>query len=142
MSFKILGKDYFAHVLEDGDAQGVNSRLLIAEQNGELLAAMILVLSAKRGTYLFGASSRSNKQLMASYALQWEAIKLSKAHGCVEYDMFGCAPGLIPSHPLYGVHLFKKGFGGKLYHRMGCWDYPINEDVYQQVKMGELTSVG
>lgn len=137
----ILEKEYFQYVLEDHRADGVETRLLMAEQEGELLAAMILVMSDQRGTYLYGASSRSLKQIMASYALQWEAIKRSKRAGCVEYDFFGCAPGLFKSHPLYGVHLFKKGFGGDLYHRMGCWDYPLSEKLYEEVKIGKLVAV-
>jgi hypothetical protein len=28
-----------------------------------------------------------------------------------------------PAHPLYGLYRFKTGFGGTLFHRMGCWDY-------------------
>lgn len=72
---------------------------------------------------------------MGSYALQWEAIKMAKDFGCEEYDMFGCAPNLNKSHPLYGVHLYKKGFGGQLFHRMGCWDYPFMQEDYELIKV-------
>ena len=102
----------------------------MADLNNEILASTFLVLSNKCGVYLFGASSSDNKQHMASYALQWESIIQAKKHGCSEYDMFGCAPNLNPSHPLYGVHLFKKGFGGRIFHRMGCWDYPFLQEDY------------
>jgi len=54
----------------------------------------LLVLSNKRGTYLFGTSSSGNKNMLASYVLQWESIKMAKAWGCIEYDMFGSAPNL------------------------------------------------
>lgn len=76
--------------------------------------------------------------MMASYALQWESIRIAKEWGCTEYDMFGSAPNLKQTHPLHGVHVYKKGFGGNLYHRMGCWDYPFNKKLYDLYRQQEL----
>ncbi len=104
--------------------------LLLAEKDGIPLAAMFLVLSGNRGTYLYGASSSQNRNTMATYALQWHAMQYAKNHGCSEYDFFGIAPKPEPSHPLYGLYRFKTGFGGEIHHRLGCWDYPLNEEMY------------
>lgn len=123
------------------EANDIHVSLLVADYNEEPLASMFLVLSKKRGTYLYGASTNAKKEMRASYALQWEAIKKAKAFGCEEYDMFGCAPNLDKKHPLHGVHLFKKGFGGALYHRMGCWDYPLQKASYETVKSMEMSAV-
>lgn len=79
---------------------------------------------------------------MATYALQWEAIRRSKMKGCTEYDMFGVAPRPDPSHPLYGLYRFKTGFGGKIFHRMGCWDYPLDPKAYQAYQTSEMQSHG
>jgi lipid II:glycine glycyltransferase (peptidoglycan interpeptide bridge formation enzyme) len=68
---------------------------------------------------------------MATYALQWRAMQLAKEKGCTEYDFFGVSPQADPSHPLYGLYRFKTGFGGEIYHRMGCWDYPLDNRKYQ-----------
>jgi lipid II:glycine glycyltransferase (peptidoglycan interpeptide bridge formation enzyme) len=116
--------------------------LLIAELDSKPLAAMFLIITGNRGSYLYGASSSEYRNYMPAYALQWEAIKKSKAMGCSEYDMFGVAPGPDPSHPLYGLYKFKTGFGGRLYHRMGSWDYPLSEDKYNLFKSVELNSQG
>ncbi|QBQ40175.1 lipid II:glycine glycyltransferase FemX [Sphingobacterium psychroaquaticum] len=105
--------------------------LLVAEVDDVPLAAMFLVVSANRGTYLYGASATENRNYMATYALQWRAMELAKEKGCTEYDFFGVAPKADPSHPMYGLYRFKTGFGGSMYHRMGCWDYPLNKDKYQ-----------
>lgn len=91
---------------------------------------LFLVLSAHRATYLYGASSSRMRNLMPAYALQWKAQQLALASCCVEYDMFGIAPSPNPSHPMYGLYKFKKGFGGEIYHQLGCWDYPIIDDKY------------
>ncbi len=110
----------------------------MADLNGEFLSSMFLVLSKKRGTYLYGTSTFSKNNLMVSYALQWESIRISMAWGCVEYDMFGSAPNLKKTHPLYDVHVYKKGFGGNLYHRMGRWDYPYDKQLYGNYRNQEL----
>ncbi len=125
---------------QDNSRNGVTVKMLMADLDGEFLSSMFLVLSKKRGTYLYGASTSSKNNLMASYALQWESIRISKAWGCVEYDMFGSAPNLKKTHPLHGVHVYKKGFGGNLYHRMGCWDYPYDKQLYGIYRNQELQS--
>ena len=104
--------------------------LLVAEVDNTPLAAMFLVLTAKRGTYLYGASATANRNYMATYALQWKAMQLAKENGCTEYDFFGVSPVADPAHPMHGLYRFKSGFGGKVHHRMGCWDYPLDKNKY------------
>ena len=136
---------YFEAVLTanaDSTVSPAKVLLLAAEHQGTPLAAMFLIISDNRASYLYGASSSENRNLMATYALQWEAISIAKAAGCTEYDMFGVAPAPIPSHPLYGLYKFKVGFGGHIFHSMGCWDYPLNFDLYQQFNAMELNSQG
>jgi lipid II:glycine glycyltransferase (peptidoglycan interpeptide bridge formation enzyme) len=136
----LQNQDYFSAILinQDNSEKGVTVKLLMADFDGDFLASMFLVLSKKRATYLYGASTSCKKNLMASYALQWESIRIAKAWGCTEYDMFGSAPNLNQTHPLHGVHVFKKGFGGKLFHRMGCWDYPYDQKLYDMYSYQEL----
>ena len=126
-------KAYFQTVFaaEANDTKSpANVELLIAQHDGKPLAAMFLAFSDKRATYLYGASSSVSRHYMATYALQWEAIQRAKKVGCTEYDMFGVSPRPDPSHPRYGLYRFKTGFGGRLFHRMGCWDYPLNPCTY------------
>jgi lipid II:glycine glycyltransferase (peptidoglycan interpeptide bridge formation enzyme) len=108
-----------------------NVYLLVAEVDDKPLAAMFLIIANKRGTYLYGASSTENRNYMATYALQWRAMELSKQMGCTEYDFFGISPNADPSHPMSGLYRFKSGFGGDVFHTMGCWDYPLMNDKYQ-----------
>jgi lipid II:glycine glycyltransferase (peptidoglycan interpeptide bridge formation enzyme) len=137
--------EYFQAVLAT-KINGTNSpaevELLIAEIENDPLAAMFLVYSGQRTTYLYGASSSIKRNFMATYALQWEAIKRAKEKGCTEYDMFGISSKPDPSHPLYGLYRFKKGFGGNIFHRMGCWDYPLNSELYENFRSAEMTSQG
>ncbi|MRR22428.1 peptidoglycan bridge formation glycyltransferase FemA/FemB family protein [bacterium] len=116
--------------------------LLIAEYEKEPLAAMFLVITGNRGTYLYGASSSRLRNLMATYALQWKAILLARERGCTEYDMFGIAPNPDPDHPMYGLYRFKTGFGGEIRRSMGCWDYPLDSAAYNYFAASEMVSQG
>lgn len=136
----VQNQEFFAAILrnQDNSPKGVTVKMLMADIDGQFVSSMFLVLSKKRGTYLYGASSTGKNNLMASYALQWESIRIAKQWGCTEYDMFGSAPNLNQSHPLHGVHIYKKGFGGNLYHRMGCWDYPYDQRIYDLYRSQEI----
>lgn len=137
--------DYFKTVLNaraNDSLSPATVELLMAEKDGEPLAAMFLIISGHRGTYLYGASSSKHRNCMPTYALQWEAIKRAKARGCSQYDMFGVSPGPDQSHPMYGLYKFKSGFGGELFHQMGCWDYPFDENQYKLFAAAEMHSQG
>ena len=136
---------YFETVLTTNAGQSSSPAevfLMLAEHEGEPLAAMFQTITSHRSSYLYGASSSEKRNLMAPYALQWQAIQNARAKGCTEYDMFGISPGPDPTHPMFGLYQFKSGFGGQIYRSMGCWDYPLNEDKYQVFKSLEMNSQG
>ncbi|MGB0165512.1 MAG: lipid II:glycine glycyltransferase FemX [Luteibaculum sp.] len=136
----IADQDFFNSLLEKQapEKNAVRVKLLLAKKEQEDLAAMFLVMSKDRAHYLYGASKSGKQNKMASYALQWHSIKTAKNLGLKEYDMFGSAPNLNKQHPLHGVHVYKKGFGGNLFHRMGCWDYPIDTKGYLSYRNFEM----
>ena len=134
-------KNMFAPKLENED-ENVKVKLLVASYEGTPLSAMFLVLSSHRATYLYGASSSSMRNMMSTYALQWAAILEAKKNNCFEYDMFGIAPKPDPSHPMYGLYKFKNGFGGDIFHQLGCWDYPLDENKYNRFTALEIASNG
>lgn len=66
----------------------------------------------------------------------------SQANRCREYDMFGIAPNPDPSHPMYGLFKFKQGFGGNIFHQLGCRDYLIDNDKYSYFAACEMNMQG
>lgn len=133
-NFVLHDINYFKIVLmaRANDTQSpAEVQLLVAEVDEKPLAAMFLVISGSRGTYLYGASATEYRNYMATYALQWKAMQIAKEKGCTEYDFFGISPKADPSHPMYGLYRFKVGFGGEVYHRLGCWDYPLDKEKYR-----------
>jgi lipid II:glycine glycyltransferase (peptidoglycan interpeptide bridge formation enzyme) len=118
----------FAHCAE---YPGQELRLYLADYGGRPLAAAIVLFrkSAADGaasgvaTYLYGASSNEDRNVMAPYAVQWQAMRDAKAYGCAEYDLFGIPPCADPDHPMAGLCRFKTSFGGRIIHRSGSWDF-------------------
>jgi lipid II:glycine glycyltransferase (peptidoglycan interpeptide bridge formation enzyme) len=120
----------FAHC---ADQSGQELRLYLAEHQGDPVGAVIVLFRGGRAYYLYGASSNSKRNLMAAYALQWKAMREARASGCTEYDLFGIPPGKDPSHLMAGLYRFKTGFGGRIIHRPGSWDYaykPLVKDFF------------
>ena len=141
-NFHLHPIEYFRVILEEKCKQDESMLvfLLIAFYNNTPLASMFLTLSANRATYLYGASSSENRNLMATYAIQWKAISLAREYGCEIYDMFGVSPTFSDNHPMYGLMRFKSGFGGDIHHSLGCWDYPIDHREYDLFKAMEINN--
>lgn len=95
------------------------------------LAGIVVAHAGRAATYLYGASAADRRALMAPYALQWHAIREARASGCTTYDLFGVPPAPDRGHPMYGLYRFKTGFGGRLVHRRGAWDYVYDREAYE-----------
>ena len=124
--------DYYRRLFElaADDAQ-VRLRLLFAEHQGDLLAGIVVAMVGDCATYLYGASSTGKRNLMAGYSIQWRAIQLARDSGCRSYDLFGIPPVADPDHPMAGLYRFKTGFGGRIIHRPGCYDLPLQSRRYR-----------
>jgi lipid II:glycine glycyltransferase (peptidoglycan interpeptide bridge formation enzyme) len=141
-------KEYYTAFFEEAANHAIDARLYLASHEGETLAAIITVFRGGTATYLYGASSNNKRNLMAPYALQWQAMKDAKAAGCQDYDMFGIPPlppEELPDHPMAGLYRFKTGFigdeqeGGRIVHRPGCWDYPCRPLIKALYSAAEKT---
>jgi lipid II:glycine glycyltransferase (peptidoglycan interpeptide bridge formation enzyme) len=135
--------DYYKTLFEESEKeQDTTLRLYLARHEGEPIAAIITLFRGETGTYLYGASAGHKRNLMAPYALQWQAMKDAKAFGCVCYDLFGIAPSDDPAHPMAGLYRFKTGFGGVIIHRPGSWDYPHRPLLYRLFRSAEALRKG
>lgn len=113
-----------------------------ATSRSTLLGGIVVAHAGASAVYLYGASSQAERGMMAPYALQWHAITEARNAGCRRYDLFGIPPAADPGHPMYGLYRFKTGFGGKMVHRRGAWDYVRDEETYRLYRAGESTSSG
>jgi lipid II:glycine glycyltransferase (peptidoglycan interpeptide bridge formation enzyme) len=132
--------NYYEALFECSRYGGINPdiRLYLAEHENDIIAGIITLFRGREAVYLYGASSNNKRNLMAPYALQFKAMEDARACGCLEYDLFGIPPNTDPSHPMAGLRLFKTGFGGKIIHRPGSWDYPCRFIVYRFFRLAEF----
>ncbi|MEK6575174.1 MAG: peptidoglycan bridge formation glycyltransferase FemA/FemB family protein, partial [Chloroflexota bacterium] len=65
------------------------ARLFIATFEGKPLAGLMLFTLGKRAWYFYGGSSDEERSRMATYLLQWEAMRWARARGVEEYDLWG-----------------------------------------------------
>jgi len=99
---------------------------LIAEVDGEPVAAVFLFAFAGRAYYVYGMSREAHREKMPAYLLQWEAMKWAKARGCGIYDLWGAPDVFDESDSMWGVFRFKEGLGGYVARTLGAWDFAPN----------------
>lgn len=113
--------------------------LLLARHEDELLAAIMVFALGDTAWYLYGASSRSQGNLYATYGIQWAAIEWARRRGCRFYDLWGVpdfdeatleAQFRDRKDGLWGVYGFKRGWGGEVRRSLGAWDLAWNPLVY------------
>jgi lipid II:glycine glycyltransferase (peptidoglycan interpeptide bridge formation enzyme) len=121
--FVIRPEAYYRQVWGDFSQRGMCIPL-IAEAEGEPLAAVILFVYAGRAWYLYGMSRDEQREKMPNYLLQWEAMRAGKAAGAREYDLWGAPEVFDESDPLWGVFRFKDGLGAQVVRTLGAWDFP------------------
>ena len=104
---------------------------LIAEVDGEPVAAIILFMFGERAYYVYGMSRDAHREKMPTYLLQWEAIKRAKSAGCDVYDLWGAPDEFNENDSMWGVYRFKEGLGGDVERTLGAWDYAGNKLLYK-----------
>lgn len=104
---------------------------LIAEVEGEPVAAIFVFYFAGCAYYVYGMSRDLHREKMPSYLLQWEAMKRARAKGCNVYDLWGAPDVFDESDSMWGVYRFKEGLGGKVVRTLGAWDFAPNPFWYK-----------
>ncbi|MBN2002387.1 MAG: peptidoglycan bridge formation glycyltransferase FemA/FemB family protein [Anaerolineae bacterium] len=117
--------------------------MLLARHNGQVVAAKMVALFGERALHLWGGVSDAGRELSASYFLQWKALQWAKSHGCHQSDLWGIpdevgallkAGADIPkdrTDDLWGVYIFKRGFGGAIEYYVGAYDYVYRPWLYR-----------
>ena len=100
---KIYPDHYYFNLIKE-----LPVKIYFASYQNKILAANLILFWNKTAIYLYGGSSRENKEVMAPYLLHWEIIKEAKKNGFLYYDFWGIDEKKCP-----GLTRFKLGFGGK-----------------------------
>ena len=133
-----------------GDA----ARLYLAELNGEVVAASLVLGWGDYGLYLFAGSTRAGLDSRAGHLLQWHAIRWARERGARTWDLWGIAdargriemarragvadgsPELAmleaeaSRDPKRGLERFKKGWGGYVVRSVPAYDKVFIAPIY------------
>ena len=103
---------------------------LIAEVEGQAIAALIVFTFGPTAWYLYGMSTEEHREKMPNHLLQWEAMRWAKSRGCARYDMWGAPDVFDEDDPMWGVFRFKDGFPGRVLRTIGPWDRTDRHGLY------------
>lgn len=124
--FTPRGLPYFRRMWEVlNAAPHVTPRLFLAERDGHLAAATLLIQVGCRSWYSYGASTTADRDARPSNAAQWAMILMARDAGCDVYDLRGIVDSVDPADPLFGLIQFKLGTGGRAIEYVGEWDYTL-----------------
>lgn len=142
--FRTHGAQYYQKMLEQflpkeeaAARDRCAARLFFAQYGGEVIACALVIFFGTRATYLHGASTYVQKNVMAPYALHWEIMKYARKAGFFEYDMWGVATEQSSEETKRkwrGFSRFKLGFGGAIAQRPGAYDFPLRPLWYSIYK--------
>lgn len=144
--FGVHSADYYRRAFElfSAEADRESVALFMATHEGDMLAGIMVAAVGADAWYLYGASSDIKRNLMATYGVQWEAIRWARARGCQRYDLWGIpdadeatleAEFETRSDDLWGVYGFKRGWGGHVVRSAGAWDYVYQPAIYSAYRL-------
>jgi peptidoglycan pentaglycine glycine transferase (the first glycine) len=109
--FFIHKKTMYADIMRIFGTDG-HAALFLAEYDGKAIAGTIVLTLGQWSWYMYGASSNEHRERMPNHLLQWKSIQWAKAQNCCYYNFRGIPEILAEDQELWGVYLFKRGFGG------------------------------
>ena len=137
-------KEYYEKMLEVIPENII--KIYVAEYDGKIIAANVIVFYRDTAYYLHGASDDKYKNLMAPHLMQWKQIQDARKAGCKKYDFCGVKVNDKKGRSWEGITRFKLGFSPKtkpiefpgsydiIINPMKYWMYRIIQKVKSFVK--------
>lgn len=105
--------------------------IMLADYQGQTLAAFMLFALKDKLFYPYGASTDTHRSVMAPNLLMWESIKLGQKLKLKTFDLWGSlGPDAKEGELGFGFHRFKQGYGGDLMEFVGTYDLIIKPQLY------------
>jgi peptidoglycan pentaglycine glycine transferase (the first glycine) len=111
--------------------QGDRAALFLAEYEGRAIAGTIVLRLGHWSWYMYGASSNEERERMPNHLLQWTGIQWAKSQGCWYYNFRGIPDVLEEGQELWGVYVFKRGFGGYAMRSLETHDLVYQPLIYE-----------
>ena len=94
------------------------------------LGGILFLIHGKEVVSLVGGSYEKYMEYQSAYTVHWAGCKMAIKLGCDRYNFYGITGDFNPKNPLYGLYLFKKGYGGKVVELIGEFDLVISKFWY------------
>lgn len=98
--------------------------------NNLTLSAHMIVEYADKAWVLYAGNHNILTETYVNYYTYEQHIKYCKEKGLKVYDQFGTIGDLSKDNPRFGLHEFKKKFGGDYIEFLGEFDYVTNKLMY------------
>jgi len=95
-----------------------------------MLGGIMYFIYGKEVLSFIGGAYEEFLEFQPFYTLHYEMIKYALEKGYEHYNFYGISSDLSPKDPMYGIYLFKKGFGGEVVELIGEYDYIVNRGYY------------
>lgn len=95
-----------------------------------ILSGLLCFMYGREVLAFAGGSYQEFMEFQASYSMYFEMIEYAINNGYDYYNFYGISSNLSKDDPLYGVYLFKKGFGGEVVELLGEYDLKVNSFYY------------
>ena len=131
--FFVRGRRYFETLYDTLAPRGMLS-LWMTRYEGRPVAGAICFAFGGRVTYVYGASSNEDRNVMPNHLMQWTMIRDAKRCGAQIYDFRGVAPirpGVELEPHIAGLNRFKEGFGARYVEYVGDLDLSLRPLVYR-----------
>lgn len=139
----LRGKKYFRELLEKLYPKN-EAVIVTARYNSVANASLIITFFDGVASYLYGGTSRDNKQVMAPYLAHYEAIREAKKRNCGKYDLLAVSPKVRDqkletrkNHKYDNLTRFKEQFGGEKVQIVGGYDLIFKPVLYKMFKIVE-----
>ena len=104
----------------------------LQKDNGDviLLGGILFLIYGKEVVSLVGGSYEKFMEYQSAYTVHWAGCKYAIENGYDRYNFYGITGDFNPKNPLYGLYLFKRGYGGKVVELIGEFDLVISKFWY------------
>ena len=101
-----------------------HSHIFFACHEGRPLAGLLLNTFGQKAWYHIGASESEGRNLMPAHLLQFHVMQWAYERGFTYYDLVAIpnAESLSTRDSMWGLYVFKSGFGGRPVEWAGCLD--------------------
>ena len=106
--------------------------LKLKEEHGDIitLGGVMYMIHGHDVLALIGGGYSDYFNLQPAYSIHYEMMKYAADNNYRYYNFYGISGNLDEKDPMYGVYLFKKGFGGQVVELMGEFDMPVRPFYY------------